>query len=139
MSRSTSRSDQRKRESSSTLKPPEGGLFRVLYCNADSLLNKMNDMTAFCCVEKPDFIVINETWANDSYNNAFFSIPGYEIICRKDRKDTSNGIGGGLIIYAKYDIARVVVEFSNDKMEDFVQCSAFKIPVEGKSITLVLL
>ena len=96
-------------------------------------------MTALSCVENPDFILVNETWANGDYNKAFFSIPGFEIICRKDRNDTSNGIGGGLIIYAKQEIARNVVEFSNDKLEDFVQCSAFKIPVDGKSVTLVLL
>ena len=84
--------------------------------------------------------MVNETWANDSLNDAFFNIPGYEVLTRKDRVDTTSGIGGGLLIYAKTDLAGSVAEYTDSELDDFVQCSAVKIPIKGKSeITLVLL
>ena len=86
--------------------------FRVLYCNADSLLNKIDELTLFVVEDNPDFIVINETWANESLNNAFFNIPGFEVVTRKDRVDTTRGIGGGLLIYAKSSLAGSVAEYT---------------------------
>jgi len=47
--------------------------------------------------------LIAETWLNDDTNTAMLNIEGYYIDpdLRLDRKDTLNGIGGGLIVYIK--------------------------------------
>ena len=114
--------------------------FRVLYCNARSLLNKLEDLKAVCADVKPDFILINETWANGDLDKAFFNLPGYEIVARNDRRDTSQGIGGGLLVYGSLDVVGNVTEFSCHDLDNFNQCSAIKIQLQGrKSLVLVLL
>ena len=51
----------------------------------------------------PDFVLITETWLNKDSNTAMLNIEGYYIEpdLRMDRRDTMNGIGGGLIVYIK--------------------------------------
>jgi hypothetical protein len=49
----------------------------------------------------PDVILLTETWTNQSLNNASMTIPNYNLVERQDRKDTANGIGGGLAIFTK--------------------------------------
>ena len=51
-------------------------------------------------------------------------INNYNIICRKDRKDTNKGIGGGLLIYAKTSLG--ACEFESEEMKDFNQCCGIK-------------
>ena len=46
-------------------------------------------------------MAITESWTNPSISDSFLSIPGYRLIARKDRADTSNGRGGGILLYAK--------------------------------------
>ena len=76
--------------------------FRVLYNNAGSLLNKLDELSSSVFEQKPDFIAICETWSNEDLSDCFFDIPGFEIVSRKDRKDTTGGVGGGLLIYAHF-------------------------------------
>jgi hypothetical protein len=56
--------------------------------------------------EKPHLVLINETWLNDNVCNAMLNVSDYYIDndLRIDRSDTRNGIGGGLIVYARNDI-----------------------------------
>ena len=87
---------------------------------------------------KPDFVFLNETWSNDEHSDAFLRIPGYEIICRKDRIDTANGIGGGLLLYMK--IGLVCGEYVSSEMECFNQCCAVKISLSNcTELVLVLI
>ena len=73
-------------------------------------------------------------------NNAFFSIPGYEVISRNDRKDTTDGVGGGLLIYARNDMTGRVSEYTTSELDSFTQTSAIKVRLQGNSeVTLVLL
>ena len=100
----------------------------------------MDDLAALCYESKPDFVVINEVWSNGDFDDVFFKLPGFEIICRKDRVDTTEGIGGGLLIYTSLTVTGKVFEFCNEEIESFNQCLAIKIPLKGKSdVVLVLL
>ena len=56
------------------------------------------------CDIKPDIVCLAETWTNGEHLNALLSIPEFNIIARVDRKDTTAGIGGGLLIYARNEI-----------------------------------
>ena len=76
---------------------------KIIYLNARSILNKINDLEVLLNEQEPDFVLIAETWLNDDTNTAMLNIEGYYIDpdLRLDRKDTLNGIGGGLIVYIK--------------------------------------
>ena len=79
----------------------------VIYLNARSLFNKLDDLSVLITDKEPDLILITETWNNPSISDAMLNIPGYYIEneLRKDRSDTANGIGGGLIVYAREGIS----------------------------------
>ena len=38
----------------------------LLYTNAQSLVNKVNEMKAVTAINNPDLIIVTETWTNDS-------------------------------------------------------------------------
>ena len=115
------------------------GAVRVLYSNVQSILNKINELSAYACDLCPDLITICETWGYNQLNDAFFSIPGYEILCRKDRTDTTGGIGGGLLIYGKSDMVGSIVEHKSAELDEYVQASAVKIRNNDSELTLVLI
>ena len=74
---------------------------------------------------------MTETWANDSITNAMLNIPGYNLEpeLRVDRADTTNGIGGGILIYAKNGL----VLKPSVKINDFIQYCCFSIEAENSS------
>ncbi len=76
---------------------------KILYTNAQSIGNKLGELTVLTTDLQPDFILLTESWTNISINDASLYIPGYnlESDLRKDREDTGNGIGGGLLVYVK--------------------------------------
>ena len=94
---------------------------KVLYGNVCSLLNKLNELSAYVVDAKPDIIAICETWGYPVLNNSFFNIPGFEIVCRNDRLDTTRGVGGGLLMYVRHDLTNYVVNLSSTQTKDFVQ------------------
>ena len=48
-------------------------------------------------------VLICESWCNADISNAMLNMDGYfiEPDLRMDRRDTINGIGGGLLVYVK--------------------------------------
>ena len=78
-----------------------GSSISVLYTNAQSLVNKINEMRAIVAINDPDIVIITETWSNESISNEYLSINGYDIIKRRDRNDTDKGRGGGILMYVK--------------------------------------
>lgn len=88
----------------------------IVYLNARSLLNKINDLNVLINDKSPDIILITETWANESITNAMLNVPGYciEPDLRIDRSDTLNGIGGGLIVYTRDGLIIKPVEVENE-------------------------
>ena len=70
-------------------------------------------------------ILLTETWCNDQITDVFLKIPGYELQTdlRRDRTDTRNGIGGGLLVYARTGVNIL----SLDNAEDFNQYCTFTV------------
>jgi hypothetical protein len=69
----------------------------ILYLNAQSIVNKVNELGVVVADLEPDLILITETWCNSTITDAYLSINGYEIQqdLRKDRRDTCDGRGEG--------------------------------------------
>ena len=88
-------------EQSSASDKPANSRIRVLYSNVRSIVNKIDELKHSTYNLKPNVICICETWTNDSILNAYLSIEDYSILCRKDRNDTDQGKGGGLLVYVK--------------------------------------
>ena len=78
-----------------------------MYFNAHSIFNKIDSLNVFLTQRQPDIVLLSETWNSDKITNAMLSIPGYSLEpeLRMDRKDTTNGIGGGLMVYIKDGIS----------------------------------
>ena len=89
-----------KRTSSAFDQTEEQGL-RILYTNARSIVNKVQELKLYVLNVDPDVIIITETWTHSAISNDFLNIPNYYIIARHDRSDTLNGRGGGILIYVK--------------------------------------
>ena len=79
---------------------------KIIYFNARSIGNKLDELQALANERDPDFILITESWCNDKTSNGMLNIEGYNVEpeLRIDRVDTANGIGGGLLVYSKKGI-----------------------------------
>jgi nitrous oxidase accessory protein NosD len=82
-------------------------------------------LTATAVDVGPDLILITESWCNNGISNAFLSLPGYELQheLRRDREDTREGRGGGLLVYAKQGINILAC----DNSIDFIQYCKFNV------------
>ena len=90
-----------------------------------------------CLDLKPDVGCITESWTKDEHTKAFLRIDGFRLVCREDRRDTTAGCGGGLLIWVREDIA--APESKRPEYTAFNQCCAVKLPIKGgKTIELVL-
>ena len=74
---------------------------KIMYTNARSIVNKIDELKSFVHTSDFDIICITEAWTNTNISNHYLSIPGFHIVSRHDRNDTQNGRGGGIIIYIK--------------------------------------
>ena len=101
----------------------------ILYTNAQSVVNKIDELKAVTAELQPDIICICETWTHSDITKAFLTIDGYELICRKDRSDTNAGRGGGLLMYAKINLC--AVESIQYVHNDFNQTCAMTIPLRA--------
>ena len=109
----------------------------VLYANVRSLLNKLDELKLISFDLKPDVICLCETWTNDTITNSFLTIEDYSLICRKDRNDTNQGIGGGLIIYVKSNILSCEVNY--DYVSLYNQCCVVSLTVDtNKRLNIAL-
>ena len=108
---------------------------KIMYTNAQSLISKIDELAATASEKKPDFILLTETWCNNTIDNALLTIPGYGIEIRKDRTDTAQGIGGGLIVYARQGWRLEEEEDTND----FNQHCKFRVKCGGVDIRFVLI
>ena len=81
---------------------------------------------------------MTETWCNPSITDADLSIPGYQLETelRKDRTDTANGIGGGLLVYSRNGLK--ILPLDTLQAVDFHQCVAFKVLTTGEPVNIVL-
>jgi hypothetical protein len=104
--------------------------------NSQSVVNKINELACLATEFKPDIILVTESWCNDQISNAYLSIPGYQLQpdLRVDRKDTTNGAGGGLLTYSRDGIDIL----PSDKSSVFIQHSSFKVKMNTMTTTLHL-
>jgi hypothetical protein len=74
---------------------------------------------------EPDLILITETWCNAEITDAYLNLPGYEVQqdLRRDRTDTRDGRGGGILVYNKIGLKVL----ASDNSTDFNQYCKFEV------------
>ena len=79
----------------------------------------------------PDIVIVTETWCHSEIDNSFLNIPGYTIDneLRQDRQDTTNGCGGGILVYSRANL----VIYPDDKNDNFNQYSNFTVRLTKNS------
>ncbi len=97
----------------------------LYYCNAQSIVNKIDELSCVASELNPDILLIVETWCHQDISDAYLTLMGYELVpeLRKDRSDTTNGRGGGLLVYVKQGLD----VFISDNQVDLNQYCSFKI------------
>lgn len=88
--------------------------------------------------ERPDIILVTETWCNNTVQSAALAIAGYQLEddLRRDRADTTRGVGGGLVVYSRLGLKILSV----DKFEKigFNQLCAFHIVTTSGPLCVIL-
>ena len=117
---------------------PAPEILRILYTNIQSIQSKIYELEANVAVLDPDIILLTETWCNQSIPDAALSINNYvlETDLRRDRNNTANGVGGGLLVYAKPGLKILPCDKFNDN--EFNQFCYFKIETKGTPLNIVL-
>ena len=75
-----------------------------MYTNKQIIIRKMDEFRCLAAENRPDMILLTETWTNDTITNDFLKLQGYEMVGREDRRDTIGGRGGGILVYARKEI-----------------------------------
>ena len=65
----------------------------------------MSELKALAVESNPHIIAITETWTNSNIDNSFLEIDGYSLLIRRDREDTTDGRGGGILVYTKSELS----------------------------------
>ena len=109
-----------------------------MYTNAQSINNKLDELTVLADDLKPDFILLTECWTNPNIENASLRVPGYvlDTDLRKDRLDTGNGVGGGLLVYMKE--GRMILPYNKFSDNSFNQQCGFNIGAAGSPLNILL-
>ena len=105
---------------------------KILFTNAQSIVNKMSEVKAVMATLNPDVFAVTESWTNGDIGNEYLNIRGYELAARRDRNDTDRGRGGGILVYAKKNIDLVVEEENTD----FNQCLTIRMKFIDNSVKL---
>ena len=105
---------------------------KILFTNAQSVGNKMDELRAITSIVNPDLMALTETWANESIGSDFFAIDGYDLIIRKDRNDTDKGRGGGIFIYA----SKKIHVWSIEQKTTFNQCASVRVKCDRENVNI---
>jgi len=110
----------------------------VLYTNAQSINSKLDELKVISQDLNPDIILLTEAWCNGTVQNASLTIENYklETELRRDRSDTANGIGGGLLVYSKQDTK--ILPYDKFQHSKFNQFCSFSIVTESEKLNIVL-
>jgi Reverse transcriptase (RNA-dependent DNA polymerase)/Endonuclease-reverse transcriptase len=108
----------------------------ILLLNAQSIVRKLDELAYTVNDLKPDLILVTESWCNEETTNGLLTVPGYNMIpdLRLDRQDTAQGVGGGLLVFAKPEI-NILPE---EQRYDFTQHVNFKVLTSGDEIQFTL-
>ena len=99
------------------MKPSNTGIVKILYTNAQSIMNKLDLLQAHVCQLEPDIIAICESWTHEDITSAILNVKGYSVVGRSDRTDTLQGRGGGVLLYSRLSN---LYEQTDDKPEQVV-------------------
>ena len=99
-------------------------------------MGKVDELASTTSDLNPDLVLITETWCRPDITDAFLRLPGYELQTdlRRDRQDTTNGIGGGLLVYSKQGLNILPV----DSNCDFNQHCSFKVLTGPDQVCITL-
>jgi hypothetical protein len=95
---------------------------KVLYTNAQSINCKLGELAAVAQESEPDIVLLTETWCNKATTNASQAPENYNLECdlRRDRSDTTAGIGGGLLVYSKQELCVLPIgKYDDNKFKQF--------------------
>jgi hypothetical protein len=70
--------------------------------------------------------MITETFSRDDITDAYLGLPGYQIVCRRDGRDTAGGRGRGLLVYVKEGIP--ASELHLEGADQVTECCGITIP-----------
>ena len=117
---------------------PEPEILKILYTNIQSITSKINELALNAADSNPDIILLTETWCNQTIPDAALNLQNYalETDLRRDWTDTKNGVGGGLLVYAKTGIR--ILPCDKFKDNEFTQFCSFKVKTKGPPITIIL-
>ena len=106
-------------------------VMRIMNTNAQSLINKMDDMEVRVKTHKPKLISVTETWGKEWIKDGILELKGYKMY-RNDRKGKR---GGGSILYISDDLDHRECRPLND--QNFESSSWCWINEEGGKKILV--
>ena len=72
-----------------------------VYFNAQSIMNKLDDLHVMACSLQPDIIGISESWTHSNILDSELMITGYDIF-RCDRPNSHRG--GGVLLYVRSEL-----------------------------------
>ena len=83
-------------------------------------------------------VMICEAGTHSGINDAFLTLPGYNLVVRADGQDTTDGWCRGLLIWARDGVR--AGRFESDLIKDMVECEGVTIPwgTNGAMLTLLL-
>ena len=89
--------------------------------NAYSILSKIDDLRAECSAASPDIVLIAESFCRADITDAYLAVPGYQIVVRRDGRDTAGGRGRGLLIYVREGVT--AAELHLEGGDQVTECS----------------
>ena len=99
---------------------------KLLYLNARSILSKVDLLQSHVCDNKPELIAVCESFTNSDIGDALLGVEGYELISRKDGRDTTNGKCRGLLIYAKCGLQAIQCTIPGE--DTVTEMTSIKVP-----------
>ena len=112
-------------------------MYNILYTNARSILNKIDDLRTSVTDLQPDFVCICESFVKHDISEAYLSLDGYQLIVRQDGRDTVEGKCRGLLIYVREGINAAKIE-SKD-FEGVIEMAGVTVPWgRGESLSIIL-
>ena len=131
---STSTSEMIWNEKGHTNGNSNGSKIKIIMFNARSLMNKLPQLEILSHLQEPDIILITETWANSSVNDAELSLKGYGLM----RSDRNTGRGGGCILYYKEHI-QITEYHENTRNTKGIQSIWAELVIRDKKIVIGLI
>ncbi len=103
---------------------------RIIYFNATSVKNKLNEVEILRNSNKYDVICISETWCNETISDAMLCGDAFTCV----RKDRSDRRGGGVCILIRNELKFANVEI--DAKYAGIECVTVKLLFAGRTICL---